>query len=73
MEIRWNNIIALLLLIFAFVILMRGWDEIGQFFSGMGDLGPRHSQEEQIMGLIAFGLVGVLIVAVVKILTQGKE
>ena len=73
MEIRWHNITALLLLIFAFVILMRGWDEIGQFLSGMGDLGPQHTQEEQVMGLVAFGLVGVLIVAVVKILTQGKE
>ena len=44
--------------------------EIGVFLASMKDIGPGHTAEEKTIGLLAFGLVLVTIVAVVKILSQ---
>lgn len=70
MNVKWNNFFALVFLIFLFVILLKGWNQIGLFLSGMGNIAPGHSTDQQVMGLLAFGLVMVLIAAIVKILTQ---
>ena len=47
--------------------------EIGVFLSSMKNIGPSHSPEEQTLGLIAFGLVAITIVAVVKILVHSQQ
>ena len=72
MEIRWNNIIALMLIIVVLVILSRSGAEIGAFLSGIQRVGAGYSPDDRMFGFIAFGLVSILIVAIVKILTQGK-
>ena len=72
MKIHWQNLIAALLTIGALVLLIRYRHPIAAFLSGIERVGPGSSLDEQVMGLMAFGLVGVLVVAVVKILRQDK-
>ena len=60
--------ICFALTIFALIMVIRMHDEMGAFLGCMGDVGPGHTTEEKMFGLMAFGLVGVIIVGVVKIL-----
>ena len=72
MEIKWHNIFSLVFLIFTFILLMKFWNAIGAFLMTMRNIGPDHTPEEQVPGLIAFGLIIVLLVAIVKLLTSGN-
>jgi hypothetical protein len=73
MEIRWNNIIAFVLLLIALVLLVKCLPEITAFMASMKHLGPSHSTDDKVFGLIAFGLVGVLLVAIVRILSNNSK
>lgn len=73
MQIRWANIIATLLGVFVAVMLLRHWPSIRAFLASMSDIGPGHEPGDKLVGLVAFGLVLVGIVAIVKILTHGRE
>ena len=42
--------------------------EMSVFLSNMTRIGPGHPPEDQVKGLIAFGLIGVTLVAIVRIL-----
>lgn len=72
MQIKWNNLIALALLVFAFVVGLRYLPQIGEFLATLSQVGPGGDPDQRTFGLMAFGLVLVLIVAVVKILTNRK-
>jgi len=73
MQIRWNNIIALILLVIALVLAVNFLPSLIAFLGSMKDIGPGHTTDEKTVGLIAFGLVGILLVAVVKVLTHGSK
>ena len=73
MEIRWNNVIALALAVFALVVAVKAHGQIGAFLSTMTAVGPLHSPEERTMGLVAFGLVIICTVAVVAILQTNRR
>jgi hypothetical protein len=66
-KILWHNVFALMLVILVIVVMVSRRAEIGTFLAAMQDIGPGHNADEQVMGLIAFGLVLVAIVAVLKI------
>ncbi len=68
MKIRWSNIVVLLLIVFALVVGIKAYRQITEFLSNMGNIGSGHSSHEQTFGLIAFGLILVTIVAIVRIL-----
>ena len=70
MEIRWNNIFALILFIIAGVLLVKFLPAITSALATMKNIGPDHTADEKTVGLIALGFVGALLVAVVKILTN---
>ena len=70
MQILWHNIVALMLVIIAVILLITHWHEIGVFVAGMGQIGPGSTTEQKTYGLIALGLVGVIIVALAKILSS---
>jgi len=72
MEVRWRNVIALALALIAIVVIVKAPGEIGAFLASMRDVGPDHTPQEQTMGLLAYGLVLLAIVAVVKIVTQNN-
>lgn len=46
--------------------------EMGAFLAGMGDLGPGTTTDQRVHGLIALGLVGVILVALTAILTRSN-
>jgi hypothetical protein len=74
-RILWPNVIALALLIFALVVVLRHGSSVSEFLGAMNGIGPGHDPSEQVMGLVAFGLILVSIVAVLKIVisTNRKE
>ena len=71
MEIKWSNIVAFVLGIVALVIVWKAGPAIASFFGSMRDIGPG-SPEEMATGLVAFALIAILIVAIVKILVSRK-
>lgn len=75
MEIKWNNLIALALLIFALVLTIKNLPEIVAFLSTMNDIGPGNGyrREDRVMGLMCLGLIVITIVAIVKILTTNPD
>jgi len=72
-HVRWRNVIALALVIIGGVLLSLSGPEIAVFLSTMNDIGPGHSDQEQTMGLFAFGMLILCIVSVVKILAQSNR
>ncbi len=73
MEIKWTNIICLALVIFAIILMVKTPHQIGAFLSTMKDIGPEHSHEEKTVGLLAFGLLMVIIVALAKIVIESNR
>jgi hypothetical protein len=71
-KIHSANLVAFLLTIVALVLLIRYRHPLGAFLVNLERLGPEHSHDEQAMGLMALGLIGVMVVAIVKILTKGS-
>ena len=67
MDIRWSNVVAFGLAIFAFVIFLKTHQQISTFFSTIRSIGPGHDTDQQVMGLAAVGLIALTIVAIVKI------
>ena len=72
MQIKWSNVIVLVLAAFALVIGLRNLPAIGAFLSTVSHIGPRGDPEQRIFGLMSFGLIMVTIVAVVRILVNNK-
>lgn len=66
MIIKWANIVALALALAALIVIFKMPREIGAFLGTMRYIGSGNPNDE-MMGLLAFGLVLVLIVAVVRI------
>ncbi len=72
MQVKWTNVISLALVVFAFVTGLRYLPEIGGFLSTLSHIGPRGDPEQRIFGLMAFGLILVTVVGVIRILTNNK-
>lgn len=73
MEVKWRNVIALALALFAIAVIVKAPGEMGAFLASMQNVGPDHTPQEQTMGLLAYGLVLIAIVAVVKIVIQNND
>ena len=73
MEIRWRNLFAFALAVFALVVAVKGRHEIGAFLATLGALGPGHTPDEQTVGLVAFGLLAVTILALALILKSNPR
>ena len=70
MDIRWSNVVAFGLAIFAFTVFLKTHQQIAAFFSTIGSIGPGHSTDQQVTGLAAVGLIALTIVAIVKIVIK---
>ena len=73
MVIKWSNIVALVLLLGAAALAIKHGGQIGAFLVTMQNIGPGHSVEEQTIGLIAFGLILVGILAAVKLFQNHND
>lgn len=72
MQIKWNNVIVLLFVTAFCLGLYVCGPAIRQALYGLRQIGPSYGPDEQMFGLMVLGLLGVVVVAIVKILTQGK-
>ena len=72
-EIRWRNLIALALVVFAVVVGLKTYPQIAAFLSSMKSVGPGGDTGDRTFGLMAFGLIVLTIVAVVRILKDGES
>ena len=73
MEIKWTNIICLGLTIFAVILLVRMHEQVGSFLGMIRKIGAGNDPEDQVMGLIAFGLVGVVLLGIIKIASRNNR
>ncbi len=72
MKIKWNNVVVLALVVFALVIGLRFLPEIGGLLSTLSQVRPHGDPQQRVLGLMAFGLICVTLVAVVRILVNNK-
>jgi DMSO/TMAO reductase YedYZ heme-binding membrane subunit len=70
MRIHWPNIFATILALVACVLVIRHETAMATFLGNIHCLGPGHTEDERITGLIAFGLVAFLLIAVLRILNR---
>jgi hypothetical protein len=73
MQIHWRNIIAAILAILILIGLVNCWPQITAALTSVRNISPGHTTEDKMTGLIMIGLIGAVLVAIVRILTsQGK-
>ena len=70
MKPRWDNIFALGLVVFSLLLLTSYPVKIGSFLKSVEDAGPDHTPDEQLMGLMAFGLIAISLLGAIKIVLQ---
>ena len=72
MQIRWNNVVGAVLAIIVLIVLLRCWPQVTGTLTTIGNIGPGHSTEDKTTGLVLIGLIGAVLVAIVRILA-GRE
>ena len=72
MQVKWSNVMALALIVFALVVGLRHLPEITDFLSTISHIGPHGDPKQRVFGIMAFGLIMVTVVAVVRILVDRK-
>ena len=71
MTIKWSNIIAFILILLAFYLLITWQDDLTLFFSKMIKVSSLDGKKnDPLFGMMAFAMIGWLIVAIVKITKQ---
>lgn len=65
-----DSIIAMVLVIIVIVLLVNAWPQITATLATMHRLGRGHSSDDKVTGLVTIGLIGALLVAVVRILNK---
>ena len=70
MKPRWDNIFALGLIVFSLLLLTSYPVQIGSFLNSVEYAGPGHAPDEQLMGLMAFGLIAISLLGAIKIVLQ---
>lgn len=77
MSIRWSNVVAIALAIFAVVIGLKCSRQIGQLLSSIAETnagaGLGKGSGGPLVALMAFGLLLVTIVAIVRILQNDRS
>ncbi len=71
--IKWNNILALALAILVVVLLIRHGPALAVALASMQAIGPGNSAEDKTLGLITLGIVGVCLVAIVRLVVRNDR
>ena len=69
MVVQWRNILVVILLITACVTVTKNGGSIAAFLSTIDQVGSG-TPDEQVRGLLAVGLLGVIVVSIVRILVR---
>ena len=72
MNIRWNNIVAALLGMAALIFALRHQDSCKAALDSIDRMGPSNSPDDRFVGFMVLGLIGVIVVSIVKILTHSR-
>jgi hypothetical protein len=72
MNIRWNNIVAAILGMTALIFALRHKESCEAALDSINRLGQSNSTDDRFVGFMVLGLIGVCIVAIVKILTHSR-
>ncbi len=72
MQIKWNNLFALVLAVFATVVCLRHLPEIGQFFAALPPEDIRGDPDQRSYSLLALAMFLASVVGIVKILSDRK-
>lgn len=70
--IRWNNVVLAGLLVAGVIVAIKGAPQIGAFLATADQIGVGNPND-QVKGLLAVGLLGVIVVCVARILIQGTD
>ena len=73
MEIKWTNVVAFGLAIFGLWLGVKMHREMASFLSTMSAIGPGHDPDEQVIGLIACGLVFISLLGLIRIVLNSKR
>ena len=72
MTVLWGRVVAAVFAITVLILFVKHWHAIVGFLKTTEHIGSEYSRREQTVGMVAFGLICILIVALVKILTTNK-
>ena len=73
MAIKGTNVICFALAIFALFLLIRMHQQVASFVATIGRIGAGNHPHDQVMGLIALGLVSAIILGLIKIASQNDR
>ena len=75
MIVKWSNVAAFALLLFAIILAVRHGDDLAGTVSSIGRIGPQYPLQDRTFGLLVLGLMLVGLVAVVRLLVgrNGKD
>jgi hypothetical protein len=73
MRVKWPNVAALVCLLGMVFILVKSGDRIRSVIRYLGRIGPGNSTEDQMIGLIVLALIGVTLVALVKVIVSSLK
>jgi hypothetical protein len=71
-RIRWNNLCILTLALIVAVMALRPHSPIGIFLHSLSTVGPGHSNDEQVRGLLAWLLMMILFIVVLRALLKNR-
>jgi len=73
MKLNINNIVAAVLALIGIIFFLRHKHEATAFLSKAEQIGPGNSPQDITVGLIAIGLCGAILVAIVRLLVSNRR
>jgi hypothetical protein len=67
---RIHDMVAMVLVVLLILLLVNGCPQITTTLGTMNRIGPGYSMDDKVTGLITLGLIGAVLVAIVRILTR---
>ena len=73
MKLNINNIVVAVLALIGIIVFLRHQREAFAFLSKAQQIGPGNSPQDMTAGLIAIGVCGVILVAIVRLLVSNRR
>jgi len=70
MQIKWTNLIALCLVAFCTILLVKNAAAVGTVIGAIRGIGPGHDADDRVVGLVVLGVLLATLVMLARILTQ---
>jgi len=70
---RIHNIVVMILIVGLIMLLVNGWPPLTAAVTSLNRIGPGHATDDKVTGLITLGLIGAVLVALVRILNNRRS